>query len=110
MVGTREQFIRLLEEPKETCDLNQMDRDILGGDIRLTIPLGSRYQLRNVADLLRGYAAEIDFITRQAEMDERSLLFHLKFKAKLLNKRIREVFDLTGKAKSPKPYRRNNVS
>lgn len=107
MVGTLSQFTA---KPLMDPELSPLDKDILGGDIRLSIPLSGRYQMRNMADLLRGYAARIDFLTHNHDLDDRTVLFNLKFEAKLLNKRIREVCDLTGKAKAPKPYRRNNVT
>jgi hypothetical protein len=103
MVGLLEQFVSRKPEPE--VELSQMDRDIIGTAVRIEIPFSGRYQLRQIAGILRAYADRVEFWTRQQEMDDRTVLFNLRMEAKLANRRIRDVCDLTGKGKAPKPYR-----
>lgn len=108
MVGVLEDFVAKKRERDEfpPPELSQFDKDLIGNAVRLEVPFSGRYQLRQIAGILRAYADKVEFWTRQQDVEDRTMLLHLKIEAKLANRRIRDVCELTGKGKAPKPYRR----
>lgn len=102
MVGSLEQFVAKKFEVDP--EMSEMDRTIIGSAARLTIPFSGRYQLRQVAGILRAYADMVEFWTRQHDMSDRTVLFNLKHEAKLVNAKIRDLSEHTGKGKKPKDY------
>jgi hypothetical protein len=108
MVGTVEDFVAKKREEYPAPELSQFDKDLIGAAVRLEVPFGGRYQLRQIAGILRAYADKVEFWTRQQDVDDRTMLMHLKIEAKLANRRIRDVCDLSGKGKAPKPYRKRD--
>ena len=56
-------------------ELNDFDLSILGTSKRLSIPLGEPLLMRQVADLLRGLAMQLDHNSRRPDMPERSRRF-----------------------------------
>ena len=89
--------LRVVEEPA----LNNLDRIVIGGAVRIHIPFDDLLALREYAGLLRGLADDIDFAARRTDhpaLDSpdyqpwrRQLLFYLKFRAGLINREIRDL-------------------
>jgi len=77
---------------RDEDELSEQDRAIIGGDTcRLEIPFRNVYVLRQVADLLRGYAEMLDVYSRRTDLPPRSILFHLRMEAKMLNGKLRKA-------------------
>lgn len=77
--------------------LSAYDLEVIGKSIRLDIPFRDEFVLREVADLLRGFANSIDFTTRRDDLPLRSKLLQLKLEARALNGRIRYLQDRSKK-------------
>ena len=74
--------------------LSDMDRDIIGGNKRITIPMGDRLVLRQVADLLRGLANTMDHWSRlpvTEDMTERLMMMSVSSDIDRTNLLIRET-------------------
>lgn len=87
---TPEEFMARKKAP-DPNSLSQLDKDIIGETCRLEIPFRDVYAMRQTADLLRGYAEELDFYSRRTDLPARTILFHLRSQAKQLNYRLREL-------------------
>jgi hypothetical protein len=109
MVGKVEDFIAAPRQghERDQLGLTEFDRTISGeGGVRVSIPRPTRYQLRQIADLLRGYAEECDQLSRRQDLTERQYVLLWRANASILNHKIRDAVDLTGKGKRPKAYPR----
>lgn len=71
--------------------LSEIDKEIIGETCRLEIPFRDVYRMRQTADLLRGYADLLDSYSRRTDLPPRSILFHLRSEARILNKKIRDT-------------------
>lgn len=71
--------------------LSDMDRAIGPGTngTRLEIPLADAVSLRQVADLIRGFCAELDRLSRVTEVSEREVLAIVKTRARETNAKMR---------------------
>ena len=74
--------------------MSQFDRTVLGNrrECRINIPVVSRYDLRVVADAIRGLATILDFESRRQDVPERSSLYRVQEECRLVNWRIQEHF------------------
>lgn len=90
-------------------ELNDFDRSLLPACKRISIPLGEPLLMRQVADLLRGLAMQLDHNSRRCDMPERSRRFmdasdvdstsrKIKDAAKQFGTEIKEGRPATGKA------------
>jgi hypothetical protein len=88
MVGTLEEGLsrKRVPDPEE---LSQVDKDIIGETCRLEIPFRDVYRMRQTAELLRGYADLLDFYSRRTDLPPRTILFHLRTEARVLNAKLR---------------------
>lgn len=86
-----EEWDEMRRRKADPGSLSQVDRDIIGETCRLEIPFRDVYRMRQTAELLRGYADQLDFYSRRTDLPPRSILFHLRTEARLLNKKIRET-------------------
>lgn len=77
-------------------ELNDFDLSILGVSKRLSIPLGEPLLMRQVADLLRGLAMQLDHNSRRSDMPERSRRFMDKADIDSTNRKIKEAAKLFG--------------
>ena len=50
--------------------LTDFDKEIIGGNKRITIPMGDRFVLRRVADALHGLANKLDYRSRMEPTEE----------------------------------------
>ena len=75
--------------------LTAYDLEIFGSGVRIEVPFDNEFVLREVADLLRGYANSIDFMTRRDDIPLRAKLVQLKMEARTINARIRQMKDQT---------------
>jgi hypothetical protein len=105
MVGMNEDYVMAKRPTEDAHGLTAFERKIIGTGVRLEIPFAGKYQLRQIADILRGYAEKIDFHTRRTDLKDWEILSYLKNEAKVTQMRIRETIESTGKGKAPKPYR-----
>lgn len=69
--------------------LSAYDLEIIGRSVRIEVPFDNEFVLREVADLLRGFANSIDFTTRRDDLPLRQKLVQLRYEARALNGRIR---------------------
>lgn len=86
-------------------EMTQFDRNICGADTakHLVIPMCDVYNLRRIAGLLHGLAADLDQLSRRGDMRARSIILETRDAIDSANKRIREM---TGKGKRLKPWER----
>lgn len=61
-------------------------------EVRVTIPIISRSDLRVVADYLRGLSTILDVESRRADVPERASLFRVMGEVNLINRRIRDHY------------------
>ena len=87
---TPEQVMAMRRKP-DPDELSQADRDIIGETCRLEIPFRDVHRMRQTAELLRGYADLLDSYSRRTDLPPRSVLFHLRSEARILNRQIRET-------------------
>ena len=91
MVGTIEQALDMKRRP-QAHELTEYDLKQIGTFVRFEIPMTDMYKLRQVADLLRGFANLIDTQTRRTDLSVRTILVELKFDASLTASRIKDLF------------------
>lgn len=77
-------------------ELNEFDLMLVGTCKRLSIPLGEPLLMRQVADLLRGLAMQLDHNSRRPDMPERSRRFMDKHDIDSTNRKIKEAAKLFG--------------
>lgn len=87
---TPEEVMAMRRKPMPD-ELSQIDKDIIGETCRLEIPFRDVYRMRQTADLLRGYAEQLDFYSRRTDLPPRTILFHLRSEARALNRALRET-------------------
>lgn len=107
MVGTLQEHVERNMAPKMPGDggeLTDFDKKIIGAAVRIEIPFGDVYNMRRIADLLRGYAETLDVYSRRTDLPARSILNHLKMEAKAINYRIAEM---SGRREAKRAYRRH---
>lgn len=75
----------------EKQELTQLDRDLIGGAKRITIPLHNKILLRDVADALRGLATTMDLNSRMVETSERDALLRVKHEIDHTNRLIKDA-------------------
>jgi hypothetical protein len=109
MVGVNEDFVAMGKRQEDTHGLTEFERRVIGQPVRIEIPFGSKYQMRQIADILRGLAERMDFHSRRTDLPAWEILSHLKNEAKAAHLRIREVVERTGKGRAPKPYRERDA-
>ena len=87
--------------------LTDFDKDIIGGNKRITIPMGDRFVLRQVADLLRSLANTMDHWSRlpvTEDMTERLMMMSVSSDIDRVNRLIRHVAEEAGiKIKEGRP-------
>lgn len=92
MVGTSHTWHAPAAEPVQT--LSEFDRIVMGDrrECRVNIPIVNRYELRIVADMLRGLATTIDFESRRTDIPERHSLSLVQAECNRVNRIIRDHF------------------
>jgi hypothetical protein len=87
---TPEEVMAMRRKP-EPDELSQIDKDILGETCRLEIPFRDVARMKQTAELLRGYAEQLDFYSSRTDLPARTILFHLRTEARMLNKTLRDM-------------------
>jgi hypothetical protein len=87
---TPEEVMAMKRKP-DPNELSQIDKDIIGETCRLEIPFRDVYRMRQTAELLRGYAEQLDFYSRRTDLPPRTILFHLRQEARAINKQLRDT-------------------
>ena len=90
MVGTIEEALVRRRQP-DPESLYEVDKDIIGQTCRLEIPFRDVHRMKQAADLLRGFAAELEFYAQRDDLPARTILFHLATQARALNKKLRDT-------------------
>jgi hypothetical protein len=92
MVGkVEEDFVEMAKQEKRFEELSDIDKLVIGQAVRIEIPFCDQYNMRRIAELLRGYAELLDFWSRRTDLPARVVLLHLRSEAKAMNKRVREI-------------------
>ena len=92
------------DKPPEVPELTEIDRMVIGArHKRLTIPLENKVLLRQVADELRGLAAQIDFDSRRPDTSERTALLDAKHSIDCTNRKIRALAQQPELCRYPRP-------
>ena len=91
MVNITPEEVMAQRRKPEPDELSQIDKDILGETCRLEIPFRDVTRMKQTAELLRGYADQLDFYSRRTDIPPRTILFHLRTEAQLLNRKIKET-------------------
>jgi hypothetical protein len=91
MVGKVEDFVEMAKQEKRFDELSDLDKMVIGQAVRIEIPFTDQYNMRRIADLLRGYAELLDLWSRRNDLPTRSVLVHLRSEAKAINSRIRDM-------------------
>lgn len=88
-------------------EMSEMDRAICGADTakHIIIPMCDVYNFRRIADLLRGFSASLDVLSRRHDRRARSIILEVRADIDELNRGIREM---TGKGKRKKPWQKEN--
>ena len=73
-------------------ELSEFDRKLIGSFIRIEIPMEDIYKLRQVADLLRGFADRIDNHTRRPDLPIRTILLEVKHEGSMTSRAIKALF------------------
>src|SRR5258708_12703711 len=86
MVNITPEEVMAMRKKPEPTELSQIDKDILGETCRLEIPFRDVARMRQTAELLRGYADQLDFYSGRTDLPARTVLFHLRTEARILTK------------------------
>lgn len=65
---TPEEVMDMKKSAKAMEDLSPREREIVGGTVRLDLPMDSQYRLRQVAECLRDLAKVLDQLSRANQM------------------------------------------
>ena len=104
--STPEEVLQMRKGKKLYDELSELDKDIVGrSGARIHIPPTDVYNLRRIAGLLNGLAADLDVLSRRTDMRARTILLEMRASVADVNKRINEI---SGKGKTPKPYRNHD--
>lgn len=92
MVGTLEEGLMILANRKPvTAQLKPHQKDMIGGSVRLEIPLGSPVQLRKIGELLCGLGDAFKAYSVRGDITEFDTLYSLKARALDTRHKILEV-------------------
>lgn len=94
MVGKVEDFLEMKRLRDDGHELTEHDRRVIGAAVRIEIPFTDQYNMRRIADLLKGYAETLDFWSRRNDLPPRAVLSHLRGEAVAMNYKIREMTGL----------------
>lgn len=103
MVGTIQEAIEMRKGKARLEEMSELDRSICGADQakHLIIPMSDVYNLRRIAGILHGLAADLDNLSRVTNVKARTIILETRAHIDDANKRIREM---TGKGKRKKPW------
>lgn len=91
MVATNEEIMARREKP-EKGELSELDWAIIGKEAtRLELPLENPSRYRQMAELLRGFAASLEFAGQRQDIPLRLNILSIKQEAKAINARMRRV-------------------
>jgi hypothetical protein len=94
MVQVNTEMSRKLGLVENDGTMTAFDFKVLGcKEVRIGVPLVSRYDLRVVADCLRGLATILDVESRRQDVPERASLFRALCEVNSINHRIRDHYE-----------------
>lgn len=91
MVGTVEQALDLMRKKNVISAMSKQDREMLGVSGRLEIPWTDRYDMRRIADLVRGWCATVETYSRREDLDDSTILLKIKMDLYATQSRIRDL-------------------
>lgn len=102
--GSEREIVDMRRSKKLFDEMSNLDKLVTGtGGKHLVLPMMDIYNLRRVAGILNGLAAEFDMLSRRTDLTARLIVLSTQDAVNDANRRIREM---TGKGKTKKPYRR----
>lgn len=98
---TPEEVIAMRKGQMALDEMTELDKDIVGRTgARIHIPPTDVYNLRRIAGLLHGLAADIDVLSRRTDMRARTIMLEMRASVADVNGRIN---DMTGNEKGEEP-------
>ncbi len=104
MVGTVEDVVAMKREKKQLEELTERDRSMIGGSVRLDLPMDSQYRLRQIADELQRLAAILDRLSRDDNLTPRQALIEASTQAFFTR---RDLLELSGRKLRYPRFRRS---
>lgn len=104
MVGTIEEVVELKREKKQLEELSDRDKQMIGGSVRLDLPMDSQYRLRQIADELQRLAAILDRLSRDNSLTPRQALIEASTQAFFTR---RDLLELAGRKLRYPRFRRS---
>jgi hypothetical protein len=89
-----EEVMDMRKSAKAMEDLSPREREIVGGTVRLDLPMDSQYRLRQVAECLRDLATVLDKLSRTNSMTPVQALLEASAQAFFTR---RDIMKLTGR-------------
>ena len=100
---TPEEVIAMRKGQKRLDEMTELDKDIVGRTgARLHIPPTDVYNLRRIAGLLHGLAADLDMLSGRSDLRARTVILEMRACVGDVNRRINEM---TGKGKGRRANR-----
>lgn len=94
MVGTIEQVLEVKREKKQLEELSDRDKQMIGGTVRLDLPMDSQYRLRQVAEELQRLSSILDRLSRDNSLTPRQALIEASTQAFFTR---RDLIELSGR-------------
>jgi hypothetical protein len=89
---TPEEVIAMRKGQKRLDEMTELDKDIAGRTgARLQIPPTDVYNLRRIAGLLHGLAADLDMLSRRSDLRARTVILEMRACVADVNRRINEI-------------------
>src|SRR5260370_27197604 len=89
---TPEEVIAMRKGQKALEEMTDLDKDIAGRTgARLHIPPTDVYNLRRIAGLLHGLAADLDMLSRRTDMRAWTVMLEMRACVSAVNRRINEM-------------------
>lgn len=98
-----EEVMEMRKGQKRLEEMTELDHDIAGRSAKhLVLPMMDVYNLRRVAGILNGLAADFEAMSRRHDISPRLIILSVRDAVDQANTRIKEM---VGKGKTKKPYR-----
>jgi hypothetical protein len=95
----------VMEQRKIKTDLTEMDRKIIGGTVRIDIPMDNRSNLAKYADLFESLGENFRTLSRTTHMNARQALIEASYQAFCVRRRIQEIAGTEPKIMQPRRAR-----
>lgn len=106
MVGTLNEALDLKRDQKQLEELNEHDKQIIGGTARLDLPMDSQYRLRQIAQELTHLAGILDRLSRDNAITARHALIEASTQAFFTR---RAILSLSGRKLRYPRFRKSRI-